>query len=48
MISSILVQYKSIEKWNGILPQVSGEGVPFFNLGKFEGLAEGTPGGGKK
>jgi prohibitin 1 len=38
-ISPILVQYKSIEKWNGILPQVSGGAVPFFNLGKFEGLA---------
>jgi regulator of protease activity HflC (stomatin/prohibitin superfamily) len=47
-ISPILVQYKSIEKWNGILPQVSGGAVPFFNLGKFEGLAEGTPGGAKK
>jgi regulator of protease activity HflC (stomatin/prohibitin superfamily) len=47
-ISPILVQYKSIEKWNGILPQVSGGAVPFFNLGKFEGLAEGTPGGVKR
>ncbi len=33
-ITSILVQYKSIEKWNGILPQVSGQAVPFINLGK--------------
>jgi len=33
-ISSILVQYKSIEKWNGILPQVSGGGVPLIDLGK--------------
>jgi regulator of protease activity HflC (stomatin/prohibitin superfamily) len=33
-ISSILVQYKSIEKWNGILPQVSGGGIPFIDLGK--------------
>jgi regulator of protease activity HflC (stomatin/prohibitin superfamily) len=47
-ISPILVQYKSIEKWNGILPQVSGGAVPFFNLGKFDGLAEGSPGGGKR
>ena len=47
-ISPILVQYKSVEKWNGILPQVSGGAVPFFNLGKFEGLAEGTPGGAKR
>ncbi len=33
-ISPILVQYKSIEKWNGILPQVSGAAVPFIDLGK--------------
>jgi regulator of protease activity HflC (stomatin/prohibitin superfamily) len=33
-ISSILVQYKSIEKWNGILPQVSGGGIPLIDLGK--------------
>ena len=43
-ISPILVQYKSIEKWNGILPQVSGGAVPFIDLGK----AEGMPFGGKK
>jgi regulator of protease activity HflC (stomatin/prohibitin superfamily) len=33
-ISPILVQYKSVEKWNGILPQVSGGAVPFIDLGK--------------
>ncbi len=33
-ITQILVQYKGIEKWNGILPQVSGQAVPFINLGK--------------
>ena len=33
-ISSILVQYKSIEKWNGILPQVSGGGIPLIDVGK--------------
>jgi regulator of protease activity HflC (stomatin/prohibitin superfamily) len=33
-ISSILVQYKSIEKWNGTLPQVSGGGIPLIDLGK--------------
>ena len=38
-ISSILVQYKSIEKWNGILPQVSGGAVPFIDLGKMEGIS---------
>ncbi len=36
-ISPILVQYKSVEKWNGILPQVSGSAVPFIDLGKGEG-----------
>jgi len=29
-ISPILVQYKSVEKWNGVLPQVSGG--PFLLL----------------
>jgi len=42
-ISPILVQYKSIEKWNGILPQVTGGAVPFIELPKPEGL-----GGGRK
>jgi regulator of protease activity HflC (stomatin/prohibitin superfamily) len=37
-ISPILVQYKSIEKWNGILPQVTGGVVPFMELPKLEGL----------
>jgi regulator of protease activity HflC (stomatin/prohibitin superfamily) len=44
-ISPILVQYKGIEKWNGILPQVSGGAVPFIDLGKMGGLpgeAEGS------
>ncbi len=41
-ISPILVQYKSIEKWNGILPQVSGGAVPFIDLGKMEGPLGGT------
>jgi regulator of protease activity HflC (stomatin/prohibitin superfamily) len=41
-ISPILVQYKSIEKWNGILPQVSGGAVPFIDLGKIEGRSGGT------
>jgi regulator of protease activity HflC (stomatin/prohibitin superfamily) len=43
-ISPILVQYKTIEKWNGILPQVSGGGIPLIDLGK----PEGWSGGGKK
>ncbi len=33
-ISPILVQYKGIEKWNGILPQVSGGAVPFVDVTK--------------
>jgi regulator of protease activity HflC (stomatin/prohibitin superfamily) len=43
-ISPILVQYKTIEKWNGILPQVSGGGIPLIDLGR----PEGWSGGGKK
>ncbi|MFB3884371.1 MAG: prohibitin family protein [Thermodesulfobacteriota bacterium] len=41
-LSSILVQYKSIEKWNGILPQVSGGGIPLVDLGKPEGWLGGS------
>jgi regulator of protease activity HflC (stomatin/prohibitin superfamily) len=37
-ICPILVQYKSVEKWYGILPQVSGNAVPFVDLGKTEGM----------
>ena len=33
-ISPILVQYKGVEKWNGVLPQVSGGVVPFIDLSK--------------
>jgi regulator of protease activity HflC (stomatin/prohibitin superfamily) len=43
-ISPILVQYKSIEKWNGVLPQVTGGALPFIDLGKGESLL----GGGRK
>jgi len=41
-ISPILVQYKSIEKWNGILPQVSGGALPLIDLGKTEGWLGGS------
>jgi regulator of protease activity HflC (stomatin/prohibitin superfamily) len=41
-ISPILVQYKGIEKWNGILPQVSGGALPLINLGKMGGLSGGA------
>lgn len=43
-ITPILVQYKGIEKWNGILPQVSGGAVPFVDLAKMGGLSAGTEG----
>ncbi len=43
-ITPILVQYKGIEKWNGILPQVSGGAVPFIELGKMGGSSGGTEG----
>jgi regulator of protease activity HflC (stomatin/prohibitin superfamily) len=46
-ISSILVQYKSIEKWNGILPQVSGGAVPLIDLGKMGSFSGGAEGGKK-
>jgi regulator of protease activity HflC (stomatin/prohibitin superfamily) len=36
-ISPILVQYKGLEKWNGVLPQVSGGAVPFIDIGKLGG-----------
>ena len=38
-ISPILVEYKSIEKWNGIMPQVTGGAVPFIELPKIESPA---------
>ena len=41
-ITPILVQYKGIEKWSGLLPQVSGGAVPFIGLGKMDGFAGGT------
>ena len=31
-VTSTLVQYKLIEKWNGIMPQVSGGSTPFIQL----------------
>src|SRR5512136_736065 len=43
-ISPILVQYKGIERWNGILPQVSGGAMPLIDLGKMGGLSGGTEG----
>ena len=34
--SQQLIQAKSIEKWNGILPQVSGGATPFIDLRAFK------------
>ena len=39
-ISPILVEYKGIEKWNGILPQFTGGVVPFVDLGKMGGTGK--------
>src|SRR2546421_41938 len=41
-LTPILVSYKSIERWNGILPQVSGGAVPFIEVGKMQGLPEAS------
>src|SRR3974390_1997977 len=41
-LTPILVQYKGLEKWNGVLPQVSGGAVPFIDLSKMGGGAEGS------
>ncbi len=41
-ISPILVQYKGLEKWDGVLPQVSGGAVPFIDLSKMGGSPRGT------
>jgi regulator of protease activity HflC (stomatin/prohibitin superfamily) len=35
-ITPILVSYKSVERWNGVLPQVSGGAIPFIELGKMQ------------
>jgi regulator of protease activity HflC (stomatin/prohibitin superfamily) len=39
-ISPILVEYKSIEKWNGIMPQVTGGALPFIELPKIGSLGQ--------
>lgn len=31
-INAMLVQYKSVEKWNGVLPEVTGGATPFIDL----------------
>jgi len=37
-LTPILVSYKSLERWNGVLPQVSGGAVPFIDVGKMPGV----------
>jgi regulator of protease activity HflC (stomatin/prohibitin superfamily) len=39
-ITPILVNYKSVERWNGVLPQVAGGAVPFIELGKMPRVPE--------
>jgi hypothetical protein len=31
-MSATLVQYKSVDKWNGVLPEVTGASTPFIDL----------------
>lgn len=40
-ISPILVEYKGIEKWNGVLPQFTGGAIPFIDIGKVSGPSSG-------
>jgi regulator of protease activity HflC (stomatin/prohibitin superfamily) len=39
-LSAILIQNKTIEKWNGILPEVTGGGMPLLDLKNFKGAKE--------
>ena len=36
-LSAILIQNKTIEKWNGVLPQVTGGAMPLLDLNNFKG-----------
>jgi regulator of protease activity HflC (stomatin/prohibitin superfamily) len=36
-LSAMLIQNKTIEKWNGILPQVTGGSMPLLDLNNFKG-----------
>ena len=36
-LSAILIQNKTIEKWNGVLPQVTGGAMPLLDLNNFRG-----------
>src|SRR5580700_5320286 len=39
-LSAILIQNKTIEKWNGILPQVTGGAMPLLDLNNFKGAKQ--------
>ena len=36
-LTAILIQNKTIDKWNGVLPQVTGGSMPLLNLGNLKG-----------
>lgn len=39
-----IIQLRSIEKWDGVLPRISGGGVvPFLNVGDIQGASPGAP-----
>jgi hypothetical protein len=31
-----VLQLRTLEKWNGVLPQVTGGNIPLVNLGSFQ------------
>ena len=39
-LTAILIQNKTIDKWNGVLPQVTGGSMPLLNLGNLKGGKE--------
>jgi regulator of protease activity HflC (stomatin/prohibitin superfamily) len=39
-LSAILIQNKTIEKWNGVLPQVTGSSMPLLDLNNFKGAKQ--------
>ena len=43
----VVLWWGSVERWNGVLPKVSGGAIPFIELGKMEGLP-GVSGAEKK
>ena len=39
-----IIQLRSIEKWDGVLPRISGGGVvPFLNVGEIQGVTPSGP-----